>query len=128
MLAEEKAVVGRDDERGILPKIVLVEIIEELAEEKVAHRDDRIVVCAKLLAFFRKLVDAPIARPVADGPGPAGVERSLEARRGMERLVWVEGLDLEEPAIGILVALQKLESMREALHGRKVLLVLDELA
>jgi hypothetical protein len=46
----------------------------------------------------------------------------------MERLVRVEALDLQEPPLGPVVALQKLERGLEALRAREVSLVLDELA
>ena len=40
----------------------------------------------------------------------------------------VEGLDLQEPVVGIAVAVEEVESVREDLHRGKVLLVADELA
>ena len=102
VLAEKEPVVGRDDERRVLPDIMLVEIIDQLPKEEIAHRDDGVVVGPQLLAFLRQLVDAAIARPVADRPFPAGVERLLEARGRMERLVRIESLDLEQPVVRIL--------------------------
>jgi hypothetical protein len=42
--------------------------------------------------------------------------------------VRIEGLDLEEPVVGVPVQVQELEAVREALDGREVFLVPDELS
>ena len=128
VLAEQEAVVGGDDQGGVLPQVVLVEIVEQLAQQEVAQRDHRVVVGAQLLAFVWQLVDAAIARPVADRAVPAGVEGPSEAGRRRERLMRIEGLDLQQPVVGIAVAVEELEAMREALDRREILLVADELA
>src|SRR6185437_34607 len=87
----------------------------------------RVVIGAQLLAFLRQLVDAPIARPVADWAVPVGPERLPEPRRRLERLVRIEGLDLQDPVTGVAVAVEELEAAGEALDGRKILLLADEL-
>ncbi len=128
MLAEQKAVVRRDDQRGVLPHVVLVELVEQLAEQEVAHRDDGVVVGAQLLAFLRKLVDAAVARPVADRAVPAGLERLLEALWRLEGLMRIECFDLQHPIVRVAVALEEIEAVREALHRGKVFLLPDEFA
>ena len=103
MLAEQKAMVGRDDQRGVLPQVVLVEIVEQLAHQEIAQRHHGIVIGPQLLTFLGQLVDAPVARPVADGTGPVGLELVFEARRRGERLVRIKGLDLQEPVVRVTV-------------------------
>src|SRR5690606_28603915 len=126
VLAEQETVIGGYHQGGVLPHVVPVEIIEKLAEEVVAHRNDSVVVGAQLLAFLRKLVDAAIARPVADRAVPAAVEPLLEAARRMEWLVGIERFDLQEPVVGVTVPIEKFEAVREALDCGEVLLFPDE--
>ncbi len=128
MLAEQEAMIGGDHQRGVAPEIVPVEIVEQLAQQEVAQRHDGVVVGPQLLALFRQLVDAAVARPVADRAVPAGPERLPESRRGMEGLVRIEGLHLQHPVIRSPVAVEELETAGEALDGRKILLLADELA
>ena len=128
MLAEKEAVVGGDHERRILPEVVGVEIVEQLAQQEVAQRDDGVVVGPQLLALLGQLVHPAIAWPVADRPVPAGLERLAEARRGLKRLVRVEGLDLQQPVVGIAIEIEELEPFGEALNRRIVFFLLDELA
>ncbi len=126
VLAEQEAVVGGDHQRRVLPHVVLVEVVEQLAQQEVAHRDDGVVVGAQLLALGRQFVDAAVARPVADRAVPARLERLLEARRRIERLVRIEGLDLQEPVVGIAIALEELEAAGKALDRRELGLFPDE--
>ena len=103
-------------------------VVEQLAEQEIAERHDRVVVGAKLLAFLRQFVDAAVARPVADRPVPAGPEFLAEALRRRERLVRIERLDLQQPAVGVAVPIKKVETCGKALDGRKIPLLPDELA
>ena len=126
MLAKQKTVIGRHHQRGVLPQIVTVEIIEQLAEQKIAQRDHGVIIGAQLLAFGRQFVDAAVSRPVADRTVPPGIERRLEARGRVERLMRIEGLDLEQPVVRLAVAIEEVEAVSKALHRRKVFFLLDE--
>ena len=128
MLAEKEAVIGRDDERSVAPKIVCVEIVEKLSHQKIAKRDDGVVVGAQLLAFLWQLVDAAVARPVADRPIPAGPEFLAKSLGRGERLMRVERLDLQEPVVRCPVAVEELEAGGKTLHRRVFALFSDELA
>ncbi len=128
VLAEKEAVVGGDDEGCVLPETQAVEDVQKLAQQLVAQGHQGVVVGAQLVALGRQLVDPAIARPVADGAVPAGLERPLEALRRREGLVRVEGLELQEPAVGGTVPLQKVERRVEAADRRKILFLFDELA
>ena len=119
VLAEQKTVIGGDDERGVLPHVAAVEIVEQLSEQEVAHRHHGIVVRTQFLTFGRQLVDPTIARPVADRSVPAAVERRFEPSRRMEWLMRIEGLELEQPIVGVVIAVKEIEGVREALTDGK---------
>ena len=110
VLAEQEPVVGRDDQRGVLPHVVPVEVVEDLAEQVVAERHEGLVVRPELGRLLRQLVHPPVAGPVADGAVPAGAERLLEAVGRIERLMRVEGLDLEKPVVGVAVRLEEVQA------------------
>ena len=128
MLAEQETVIGGHDQCGVLPQIVAVEIIEQLAEQEIAQRDHGIIIGAQLVAFGRQFVDAAVARPVADRSVPAGIERRLETGGRGERLVRIEGLDLEQPVVRLAVAVEEVKAVGKALDRRKVFFLLDEFA
>jgi hypothetical protein len=129
VLGEQEAVVGGEDQRGVAPQVVAVEIVEQLPEVVVAGRHERRVVGADLGDLLGRAPAALLVeRPVEDAAAPAGRVLLLEARRRLERLVRIEALEHEEPRIGVAVQVEELEARREAARERQVLLVDHELA
>lgn len=75
----------------------------------------RSVVGAQLVGLPRFVITAAIGWPVADGAVPARPEGILEPVGSMERLVRIEGLDLQQPVVCTMVALEEIETMCEGL-------------
>ncbi len=85
-----------------------VEIVQKLSHREIAQRDDGVVVGAQLLAFLRQLVDAAVARPIADWTVPARPEFLAKPLWCCERFMRVECLDLQEPVVRRLVPVEEL--------------------
>ena len=120
VLAEQEAVVGGEDEGGVLPQVVCVEVVEDAAEDLVAVGEEREVVGAELVDLGLRLGDALVARPVEDRAVVVGGELRLVAVGREEGLVRVEGLDLEQPVVGGAVGVEEAEGGVEALDGGEV--------
>ena len=57
MLAQQEAMIGADDEHGVVPQVQLVHQIEDLAQIFVAHAQQRCVFEADMLDLFLGLID-----------------------------------------------------------------------
>ena len=76
VLAEQKAVVGVDDEHGVVPEVVLVHQVEDLAQPGVAHAERGGVFHAHVLDLLGRFLDRAVGRPVKVGAVVVmGVER-----------------------------------------------------
>ena len=128
VLGQQEAVVGGEHQRRVAPQVVGVEVGEQATEVVVAHGDDGGIIGADLGDLLLRLRHALVDRPVQHLAVPAGLVGLLEALGRVERLVRIEGLDLQEPVVGALVHVEELEALGEALHGRELALLADELA
>src|SRR6185437_15640847 len=116
MLAEKETVVGGQDQRRILPHIVLVEIIENAAEQMITEAQKRKIVGPELIDLVLWFGHAFVARPVENRPVIVGWEHRLEPVRRKEGFVRIEGLDLKKPVVGRAVDVEEIEAGLEALH------------
>ena len=102
--------------------------VEQAAQILVAHRDQGGVVGAQFRDLVGPVDHLPVARPVEDRPAVVGRVVLAEALGREERLVRVEGLEMQEPVVGAAIDVEELEAAREALHRREVLLRADPFA
>ena len=122
MLAQQETVIGRKHEAGIGPEIVLVEIVQKLAEIGVAHGHESGVVRPDLRDLVRAFLDRRVFRPVED--------RAIVARRVLltvflgreERLVRIEAFELQKPVVRHAVVVEEGKGAREARRAGKILL------
>ena len=128
VLAEQEAVVRRNQERGVLPQVAGVEVVQQPAHLSIAKGDDGAVVRAQLGAFVRSLGDPRVGRPVENRAAIVRRVVIAEAGRGEERLVRIERLDLEQPVLCRPVRVEELQTGVETPDGRKVLLRADGFA
>ena len=128
VLAQQEAVVGGDDKRGVVPHRLRVHVVDKAPELVIAQGHDGGVVGADLFALRRPLGDPRIGRPVEDRAAVAGGIGLAEFGRRMKRLMRIEGFKMQQPVVRGAVALQELEPGIEAAHRRKILVLADELA
>ena len=102
-LAEVVAVVGAEDERGGVPRVVAVDHVEDAAEPVVDHRELGAVLAAQVdalpLGEARLLLAPRVRRPDEPLALPVGVVAARPRLRGVERLVRVELVDDEQRAL-----------------------------
>ena len=121
--------IGGENQRGVAPQVVAVEVVEQLPEIVIARRDQRRIVGANLGDLLgRAAARFFVERPVEDAAPPARRILLLEARGRLERLVRVEAFEHQEPRIGGAVDVEKLECGGEATRERQVFLLGHELA
>ena len=120
MLAEHIAVVGVDDEQGVLPQVMLVELVQHLAEAFIAEGQQCQIVGLEVVDVVLALGNRGIGRPVQLAQA-VGIEHltDVPARR-VKRLMGVKGLDLEEPVVLLPVLLQKVHALCKGSGLRKI--------
>ena len=103
-LAEVVAVIGAQHDRGVVPELLRVELVEDAAEPVVDHRQLRLVVGADL-ARLRRLQPAlgdglgRVRRPDEPRAFPRVVVTRRPRRRRVERLVRIELVDEQQEAL-----------------------------
>ena len=120
--------VGCQDQAGVLPKIMFIEIVQQFTEIFVAHGDKGRVVAANLGNLAFGIGHLFVERPIQDLSVVAGIIGRPEPFGRNEGLVGVEALQLQEPVIRAPVQIQKLKCGSETLGGRKIGIVLQEIA
>ena len=107
-LTQVVAVIGAHDDGGRLPEIVGVEPVEQFAEMMIDHRELGAVVRTDVarLGFAQCTGGDPadgVRRPDEPVAEPLGLVVHRRPRlRGVERFVWVEFVDEQEPRIVLL--------------------------
>ena len=109
VFTEQKAVVGGDDQGGVVPHGVLVHVVEQAPEFMVAQGHDGCIICADLITLLGPFGDAGVRWPVKDRAAIAGRIGLAELGRRMKRLVGIEGFQVQQPVAGGAVALQEFE-------------------
>ena len=120
--------VGREEQRRVLPKGVAIEVVQQLAEIVVACGHERGIVGADLRDFFGGIGHLLVHRPVEHTTFPAGLVLLLEARRCIERFVRIEALQHHEPVVRVAIEIEEFETAGEAARQAVFLFVLHELA
>ena len=64
VLAKKEAVVGVDDEHGVVPKLVLVHLVEHFAKVGVAHGDEGSIEAVHVSDRIIVLKHGVVGRPV----------------------------------------------------------------
>ena len=64
MFSEQKSVIGGDDQHGVVPQIMLVHCIEDLAEVGVTHTDECGVFVPHVVHLVSWVIDSSIGGPV----------------------------------------------------------------
>ena len=100
VLAEQKSMVGVDDEKRVLPQAIAVESVENPSELRVAQGDQGGVLTTALLelARVRPGINRRIGRPV-ESRGIGQADRSSILLGNIERLMGIKALDLHEPVV-----------------------------
>ena len=114
MLSQQKAVVGRHDEHGVLPHPVYIHVIEQFAQICITHGQQCTVLIAAVHLCSQRFRHMVIRRPIK--PRPIIVIRIaiLILFRRKKRLMRIKGFDMQQPVIRITVFIQ--EFMRQAEH------------
>ena len=120
VLTEHIAMVGVDDEQGVLPQVMLVELIQHLAKALIAEGQQCQIVGLEVVDVVLALGDRGVGRPVQLAQA-VGVEHLADVPvRCVERLMRVKGLDLEEPVVLLPVLLQKVHALRKGSGLREI--------
>ena len=128
MLAQQETVVGCDNQRSVVPETLLVEVIQGLAEQKVAQTQKGEIICTQLVDFILRFGDALVARPIENRSVVVHLEGLTEPFRREERLMGVESFDLKKPVVRLAIGIEKVETGFKALHGWEICFFLDEFA
>ena len=115
-------------EHGIVPHGVFIHSIEKLPQIMIAHRKKRGVLIADMVGRIPAIVVPAIVRPVKVLPFIAIIIELLPSLLREERLMWIECLDLQEPVIGRVAALNEIQAILKCPVLRHILLTPDEAA
>ena len=107
LFTEHETVVGVDDQQRVLPQIVLVEEVDHPPQVAVAHREERRITLARMFDDLLALRNRCIGWPIEVRTVVVVLIQGAEGIRRIERLVRIEGLDLQEPVIHALVGFQE---------------------
>ena len=120
--------VSVHDQHGVLPHVVPVHQIKDLAQVCVAHGEQGGVLVPAVLHLLRCLPHGMVARPVEERAAVLVRVKILIFLSGEEGLVRVVLIDLEHPVVLLPVLLQELYAVSEGDGDRMVLLGLHVLA
>ena len=123
MFREQEPVIRRHYDGRVVPAIMLVQMVEDAPELRIAQPHQRGIIGAKLGHFLGRLVDGLVAWPVQHWPLIAGVAVTV-AVRCMKRLMRVEGFHLQHPAVCAGILGHELQGGIDTSHHREITLVL----
>ena len=115
--------IRRHHDGRVVPAIMLVQMVEDAPELRIAQPHQRGIIGAKLGHFLGRLVDGLVAWPVQHWPLIAGVAVTV-AVRCMKRLMRVEGFHLQHPAVCAGILGHELQGGIDTSHHREITLAL----
>ena len=113
-----------DDQHGVVPQVVGVHGVQDLAQVVVAHGQHGRVLVDAVLHLLGRLPDLVVGRPVEHRALVAVRVQILVLLQAIKRLVGVKRLQLQKPVVLAVVVVDEFQTVLKGHGDRQVLLLL----